>query len=166
MTNTPPSPVEDRIVGTAGNVTIPISLLLANDHDEDGDTLRIISVTLSEFGKTVQLTNGAVVYRGSSNVLEDAFIYVVEDASMAQASATVTLNLTLEPWIDSVQLLNGGVHLQFSGPANRQFHILASEDGEEWSLRGEGISGADGRGEFVDSGDGLARHRLYRIQWP
>lgn len=166
ITNTPPLALDDNIEGTAGLVVIPISTLLANDRDADGDTLRLISVTLSDLGKTVQITNGTVVYHGSSNVLRDAFSYSVEDTSLARSSAIVSLKLTSTPRITSVQWLNGAVHLQFSGPANREFHVLGSHGGDDWIRVREGTSDADGRGEFIASAGGLEHHRLFRIQWP
>ena len=166
ITNTPPLAVGDQIEETAGIVVIPVSRLLANDQDADGDTLQLISVTASDLGKTVQLTNGAVVYHGNTNVLQDAFSYVVEDTSLARSSAIVSLRLTSVPRITSVQWLNGGVHLRLSGPANRQFHVLASHEGGDWILAGEGTSDADGRGQFMESGSESERHRLYRVEWP
>ena len=65
--------------------------VLANDSDEDGDTLTIKSVSSPSYG-VAEIKNGKIEYRPNSDFSgSDSFNYTVEDENGATSSATVTV---------------------------------------------------------------------------
>lgn len=75
-------------------LTIETSTLLANDVDQNGDKLSIISVQNATNG-AVALVNGKVVFTPKANYNGEAtFSYTVSDGKGGIDTATVTLNVT------------------------------------------------------------------------
>ena len=75
-------------------LVIPQRLLLENDRDEDGDTLRLVDFTQPEQGALAfdELKN--LIYRAADGFTgEDRFRYTVTDGQGAVASANVTLQV-------------------------------------------------------------------------
>lgn len=167
VTNTPPAPRDDNFSVAAGRVSLPSVQLLANDHDPDGDQLRMVSVSGSHLGRTVQLTNDVIIYLGSTNSAEDSFEYTVEDSSGARAAALTRLTLRAGPRIESVRVAGADVHLRFSGPPNTEFNVLWSADMESWTPLWNGMSDATGAGEYREIGaTQQAQRRFYKVVWP
>lgn len=82
-------------VTTAMNtpVSIPVSTLLANDTDPDGDVLTVVSVQSPVQG-TVSLVGGNVTFTPASNFEGSAsFTYTIEDPQGASSTATVTVTV-------------------------------------------------------------------------
>ena len=75
----------------------PILLnVLDNDSDEDGDTLRIVSVTQGQFGEVVLENDRELTYRpGNEFTSSDRFTYIVEDGKGGSAEGTVEISIDL-----------------------------------------------------------------------
>ena len=68
--------------------------VLANDHDPDGDRLRVVSVTVPKHGAAA-VVSGGVRYTPSSNYHgRDEFRYAVSDPGGLTATATVQMKVT------------------------------------------------------------------------
>jgi Ca2+-binding RTX toxin-like protein len=77
-----------------GTVIIPVTVLLANDRDSDGDALAILSVQDALNG-TAQLSGGSVIFSPALNHHGQAgFSYTVADAQGATATASVDLAIS------------------------------------------------------------------------
>ncbi|OED35410.1 hypothetical protein AB833_29690 [Chromatiales bacterium (ex Bugula neritina AB1)] len=88
--NTVPVAVADNVVAdTAALVNIDV---LANDSDDDGDTLTVTIVTPPLGGTAVVQANNTVDYTSSSEFIgTDAFEYSIDDANGGTSSAVVTI---------------------------------------------------------------------------
>ena len=94
-TNRLPVAVNDGVIAVTKNVSIsiPISTLLGNDSDPDGDTLRISSFEQGIKG-AVSKTSTHIVYAPTSTAVgADTFEYTVSDPLGKTGTATVTLNI-------------------------------------------------------------------------
>ncbi|MDB6112370.1 MAG: Low-density lipoprotein receptor, partial [Pedosphaera sp.] len=93
--NHPPVANANRFDHPAGQaMTIPVSTLLANDTDQDSDTLTVQSVdATSTLGVAVSLSGTNVIYAASTNLASDTFHYVVNDAHGGTATGLVTVTV-------------------------------------------------------------------------
>jgi hypothetical protein len=164
--NDPPVAVNDDVEASDRGVTIPLSLLLANDSDVDGDTLTVASVSnRSTNGGTVVLAGTNVTYIPATGFSgADAFTYTIRDPSGSSASATVRVQVLARPFITSVSPAAEGVRLRFSGPAGRSVLIEATADTISWSRVGTVTIGANGSGEYLDTTGTHAPIRIYRLE--
>ena len=93
--------LEDRAL------TIPVSSLLANDADVDGDTLSVTSVQGATNG-TVSLVGGNVIFTPATNYNGAAsFSYTISDGKGGTSTATV--NLTVAPVNDAPVAVNDSI---------------------------------------------------------
>jgi len=101
------TPVNDTPLGVADvlnptqryNVEIPLSQLLANDTDVDGDALSVTGWGPTADGGSLALNadGTALVYTaGIDTDGQDSFTYTLSDGAGGTSSATVTLNLVPE----------------------------------------------------------------------
>ncbi|MBS7791988.1 cadherin-like domain-containing protein [Roseococcus sp. SDR] len=77
--------------------------LLGNDSDVDGDALTLVGVSASEYGASIKIDGGAVVYDptasaklqalGAGETATDSFTYTVRDANGAEVTQTVTITV-------------------------------------------------------------------------
>lgn len=80
-------------VDTGESVSIDFAALLANDTDEDGDTLTITAVA-GAVGGTVAIVDGAVVFSATDGFVGAAsFSYTVDDGQGGTSTATVSLTV-------------------------------------------------------------------------
>ena len=103
--NDPPVALNDTVAATEDTpVTIPASVLLANDTDIDGDPLSILSVQ-SPVNGTVTLVGGNPVFTPTANYFGPAsFTYTISDGKGGTSTATV--NLTIAPVNDAPVAVN------------------------------------------------------------
>jgi len=141
MTNTDHAVADNIIASTSllqsGSVTIPASLLLANDTDSNGATLSVLSVDASD---PPQQTLGGVLLNGNGNIAytapagvsslgagqqaSDSFDYTLMDSNGAQSTGHV--NLTL---IGGTQITGTmGNDIFVSSPANETFTGVGGND--------------------------------------
>lgn len=132
-----PNPVNDN-VSAANNssvVVIAAASLLANDTDQDGDTLSIISVQGSSGGTVALNVNGDVEFTPNAGYFGAAsFTYTVTDGAVPK-TATVDLNLQ-QPT---------GTPVVFSGTSNAD--IMVGTSGADT------INGYDGD-DIISGGNG------------
>ena len=88
---------EDDTVTTEVGLSVTIDAL-ANDSDEDGDTLTITTVTDPNNG-TAQVNGGAlIVYTPNANYQgADTFFYTIEDSNGAVDSGQITVQVGADP---------------------------------------------------------------------
>src|SRR5262249_54022131 len=104
--NQPPTAGNDTAT-TRGNtaVKIPVATLLANDHDPDGDTIRVTgvtarsaeggTVTINNHGTPRKLTDDFITYTPKRGFLgTDTFQYTIRDSFGWSTQATVTVTVT------------------------------------------------------------------------
>ncbi|MBR0191775.1 MAG: cadherin-like domain-containing protein [Thermoguttaceae bacterium] len=65
--------------------------VLANDSDQDGDTLSVVSITQPTYGLAALFADGRIFYLPVGNVTSDSFTYTIEDEFGGQSTATVTI---------------------------------------------------------------------------
>jgi len=94
-TNRLPVAVNDGIIAVTKNVSIsiPISTLLSNDSDPDGDTIRISAVSQGSKGSVSKTTTHIVYAPTTEQVGADTFEYTVSDPLGKTGIGTVTLNI-------------------------------------------------------------------------
>jgi uncharacterized repeat protein (TIGR03803 family) len=81
-------------VATDDTLTLPVygANLTKNDHDPDGDPLRIVSVSTPAHGAVRVLPNGKIDYVPDSTFTQtDTFTYTVSDGLNGAATGTVTV---------------------------------------------------------------------------
>lgn len=92
------SPVANDDTYTTGEDTaliIPVSGVLANDTDADGDVLNTISNTAPSNGSVTLNADGSFTYVPDANFNgTDSFEYTITDGYNAPSTATVTINIT------------------------------------------------------------------------
>ncbi|QKJ66661.1 retention module-containing protein [Deefgea piscis] len=103
--NDPPIAENDRHTGLEGDplsthedeaLSINPAILLANDHDLDGDTLSLVSVQNASHG-AVSIINGQVVFTPAADFNGIAsFSYTISDGHGGTSTATVTINVIPE----------------------------------------------------------------------
>ena len=118
---------------TNTTTTIPVSSLLANDFDPDGDPLSVISVSpISLAGGNVTLAGSNVLYTPQSNFEgSDIFTYTETDNRGGSATASVIVTVVATPpggLVVSVQVPNGSgsVDLTLEGIPARTYTIQVS----------------------------------------
>ncbi len=97
VVNNPPLVGADTVYRFHGeNVVVEIADLLANDHDVDGDSLVLSSVSpLSTHGATVEMAGRYIFYTPPPGLdEEDTFTYIVVDGRGGSGAGIVTVALT------------------------------------------------------------------------
>ncbi len=89
--NTLPELMDDSIYAVADGIPIVIDVL-ANDSDEDEDTLTITAVSSPAFGTAVIDPGGQITYTPGTPFADDSFTYTVDDGSGSAVTATVYLD--------------------------------------------------------------------------
>jgi hypothetical protein len=117
-------------------IQIPLSLILANDVDVDGDTLAITDYSdLSANGAWVTNTGASLTYtpRAGTNT-DDLFAYVVSDGRGGSSVGTITLQLITrnEIGITVNNQAGNGVHLTMAGTPGDTYQIQASTNVVNW----------------------------------
>ena len=90
----PPNAVDDVFDGVEDQaIHIAIADILANDSDNDGDPLTLLSVAAVS-GGTVEIVGDAVLFTPEAGFIGEAvFTYVVTDSNQGPSTATVTVNV-------------------------------------------------------------------------
>ncbi|MBS0658202.1 MAG: PQQ-binding-like beta-propeller repeat protein [Verrucomicrobia bacterium] len=93
--NDVPVAVNDLAIIAPGGQLVDFDPTL-NDYDVDGDTLTLVSFTQGPRGTVTQQPNGLLSYlpKRSFTSGSDSFTYTIQDASGAQATATVTVTMS------------------------------------------------------------------------
>ena len=93
--NDPPIARDDSYsLNEGAQLIISAPGLLANDRDDDGDSLTSVLVTPPQHGTVSVQSNGSFIYtHNGSQTLSDQFTYRVNDGTVNSAVATVRLNI-------------------------------------------------------------------------
>jgi len=114
--------MEDRAL------TIPVSSLLANDTDADGDTLSVTAVQGATNG-TVSLAGGNVIFTPAANYSGPAsFSYTISDGK--GGSSTATVNLTIASVNDAPVAVNDSVIAKMNTAITVQAATLLANDSD------------------------------------
>ncbi len=143
------------------NLKIPISLLLDNDADPNGDPVTLVSVnTPSAQSATVRVDGQFITYLAPAGNSTDSFSYTVTDGHGHNSNGTVTVNvgalddLLGRPNITSIVTSGGNVVLSFVGVPGRsyqvQFTTSASLPAPWTNFPGLVTASANGRFSFTD----------------
>jgi hypothetical protein len=117
--NNPPGAENDEFTTTANQVlSIPITDLLANDHDADpNDPLTVVEVSSANSGKVELQANEILFTPDEQFTGEASFQYTVADGSNDQATATVNITVTPTPNLPPIITLpNSSTPLVYSVP--------------------------------------------------
>jgi Ca2+-binding RTX toxin-like protein len=160
--NRPPTAVED-FAGVAKNAPTSIAVL-ANDSDEDGDALTVLSVTQPSTGGTVSIQNNAVLFTPNSATWTGTttFSYTVKDTGNLQAVATVTVVVgTAFNGTDTANTLSGtkGIDVIRGNGGNDSINANAAGDVVYGGLGNDTITGGAG----ADTLFGEAGNDTFRV---
>jgi hypothetical protein len=149
------------------SVSIPVSYLLANDHDYNGSSLRIVAVSQnSTNGGFVTLLGNEVIYTPlAGKVGFDEFYYTVENGYGVQAMGVVRITIALTENYNKVELkrANGAFEIKFEGLPGMTYEILRSYDLRTWTVIQVIQAGDDGIIRFTET-DQPAGHAYYRVR--
>jgi len=132
--NTLPTVVSDSasIAEDSKNQLVDV---LANDSDDDGNTLSVASVTQGENG-SVQLTGGSVFYTPDANFAgTDVFTYTATDGNGGISSARVTMIVTGEE--DAPTAVNDTLDTVEAGSGKIEIDLISNDsdaDGDSISI--------------------------------
>lgn len=162
---------EQRAVGQPA--VIPVSSLLSNDTDPNGDALSVIGIqVLTERGAAVSLTNGAVVYDPPAALHgPDTFTYTIGDGFGGIASAVVTIDeMANGPSqnVKSISTTTGAISLIFGGVPGLTYRIQAATaiNPPDWVNIGIQTASPIGEISFNDPGFSSHPNRYYRTIFP
>jgi subtilisin-like proprotein convertase family protein len=170
--NTPPVANGDSIDRPANQGTkVAISTLLTNDTDADGDALTLTGVNpTSAMGGTVTVSNGWIYYTpppGFTNT--DSFTYSIADGRGGTASATVTVNISVDTGPSGNLTITlqsaSSVLLSFSGIPGRTYTIQYSGTvtNTNWQSLTSQTADSMGRFQYIDT---PVTNRFYRSVYP
>jgi Bacterial Ig domain len=150
--NRPPVANADRFDHPAKqSMIIPVSALLANDTDTDGDTLTVLSVdTTSALGVAVSLSGTNVLYAASTNLATDTFHYLVIDGHAGAALGLVTIT------VSSANISRAGTNsvLDFTRTPNLTYRVQYNTNllTTNWITLGSVVSDAVGHLSYTNGG--------------
>jgi hypothetical protein len=169
--NDPPVPQPDQIQRDPGKpLNIPVSDLLKNVFDVEGQTFTLLSVSsTSRQGVPIQLSGNSIIYRSTSQTDSfDSFTYTVTDEFGGTSEGTVivrTGNPAAGGPLLVIKITGNTLQLSFQDSSGKAYQIQAAESlsPANWSTVGTAVSDPSGKYNFVDSNDGNLRVRFYRL---
>jgi len=105
--------------------------LLANDFDEDGDTLDVVSVSSSSAqGGTVILQGDMLTYTPHAGFVgSDSFTYTISDGRGGMATATVTVTVSAGgPLAQKIEVVGSTLVIQFAGVPGWSYTVQRATD--------------------------------------
>ena len=119
-------------------------------------------------GGRVTLFGGIINYTARDGFTGiDTFTYTIQDSAGATAVGTVSISVSGTARLTAIQPnADRTIVLEFTGPPGKSCQVLASENTQTWTKIGDSICDTQGHGQYVDTGAGTNRFRLYRIEWP
>jgi hypothetical protein len=164
----PPVANDVVIVATRGvTVTIPISELLTNVTDVDGNVITLESVNaISDQGGRITSNGSTLTYSPPGNLIgnSDAFGVLYSDGHGGEAVGFVTLQFLPpnEVQINASKIASTGIQLTFSGTPDQVYQIQASTDLLNWVLLETVTATPTGIISVVDAVAKSFPHRYYR----
>ena len=152
-------------------LTVPASLLTANDTDADQDTLTVTGVANPmPAGASVLFANGVAAYQAPANFIgTGSFTYTIADGFGGTASGQVTVAVQTSanalPQLSGIQAgANGIITFVFAGPPSTGYQVETSTDLHTWTPMGSVQTGADGFFGIDESPANSAR--FFRVKNP
>lgn len=136
------------------SLKIAMKEVLANDSDQDGDSLSVTGVSeRSEQGGTVRIDGQWIIYTPpAGHVGADSFSYTVSDGRDGQATATVSLIAVLLQRAEEIRWFpNGASVVRFIGIPNMTYTIQISTNLADWVFYRASKAGPDGVFQIVDT---------------
>lgn len=170
-----PSAAPDSFVRNSGEgLTIPVSALLSNDTDPEGDVLALAGFdSSSSGGGTIILSGANLVFTplpGSTSA--DSFSYTITDGYGLTATGVVSIAVNnagaSQNLLRITRRSDGLVDLVFAGLPRRTYLIQAatSPSGAPWETLGSRQTSPLGRLEFTDMAAAGLPGRFYRTATP
>lgn len=121
--NTPPTAIDDGLILTTTNNPLPTLInVLANDSDPENQPLRIISLSTTKAGSTVNLGGTGVQFTPAGAAGTVAFTYTISDGfGTSPGTAAATVNV-------QVFLADSGANSIVGGSLPDNFNGLAGSD--------------------------------------
>ncbi|HEV7927236.1 MAG TPA: MBG domain-containing protein [Verrucomicrobiae bacterium] len=164
----PPVAADVVITATKGvTLTIPISELLTNVTDEDGDTITLASVDgISDEGGIVTTNGTTLTYAPPDNLVadEDSFGVLYSDGRGGEAVGFVTFEFlpVNQIQIDASDITTTGVQLTFGGMPGHAYDVQFSTDLLSWSFLETVTATSTGIIDVLDAAAKNMPHRFYR----
>jgi len=164
----PPVANDVVLMATKGvTVSIPISELLTNATDADGNVITLeIANNVSEEGGRITTNENTLTYSPPSNLdgNEDSFGVLYSDGHGGEAVGFVMLQFLPpnELQINAPNLAGAGIQLTFSGTPDQVYQIQASTDLLNWVLLETVTATPTGIISVVDAVAKSFPHRYYR----
>jgi hypothetical protein len=147
---------------------IPLSLILTNDYDVDGDPLTITDYSdLSAYGAWITNTGTALIYTPSAlQTNSDLFAYIVSDGRGGSTVGIVNLEFLVqnELKITTSKLAANGAHLTMAGVPNHNYLIQATTNFITWTNLGTVTADSLGGIQFQDTTATNYVKRFYRAE--
>jgi internalin A len=173
--NHPPSAVALTVTNQSRTLVLPISKLLANATDPDGDTLGLVTTTQPDSGDaTVRRSGNNLIYQALYGPPStDTFSWIITDYHGGMATNVVhVVNLPSGPSPQPNHILLLGspgpsLLIRFHGTAGQTWRIQACDDlkGAAWTTIATVMAGSDG---LIDATEAIGIHssRFYRAVNP
>lgn len=152
---------------------IPISIILANDTDADGDQLSASPFTSTIRGGLVMPSGDNILYTPPTGFIGvDEFEYSLNDpfGGFAMGRVVIRVSGTTIARFQELNLMpastGNDIDVRFAGEASAPYQIQVSTDLNNWSTAATVTSGADGSINFQDANAKIMSRRYYRILQP
>ncbi len=164
----PPVASNVVIMATKGvTVTIPISELLTNVTDADGDVITLASVdSISDEGGIITTNGTTLTYAPPNNLVtdEDSFGVLYSDGRGGEAVGFVTFEFlpANQIQIDASEITTAGAQLTFGGMPGQAYDVQFSTDLLNWSFLETVTATSTGIIDVLDAAAKNMPHRFYR----
>jgi hypothetical protein len=166
----PPIAVDDLLIASeAVTFTIPLSQILSNDYDMDGDVISLSAFSgVSANGGRVTITNASLTYRppiGATNTTaQDHFAYAIQDGRGGEDIGIITIKPIVKNKLQMSMSGASGVTLTMAGTPGRSYEIQASADLVTWVILNTVTASPTGIISVLDTAAGNNPQRFYRTK--
>jgi autotransporter-associated beta strand protein len=166
------SPVANPLTFTntpAAQLQIPITSLIANATDPDGDTITLASVDLTSTNGVTLLTNSTFILYSNSINVADRFNYTINDGHGGSATGVVNIAPGISGQFIGVPSMNGSsATLHFAGNPGTAYYLERSTNLPVWLTISTNIMPANGVLDYTDDFHDLNQpptSAFYRLSW-
>jgi len=154
VTNHPPvaNPAIYTRSAAINQIRIPVTNLLSNASDVDGDTLTLAAVTATTNNAILQVSGGYLMYY-NTNAVNDEFSYTVSDGYGGTNSANVTISMDSTPVFGQSTMAGttgGTATLNFAGIPTYSYSVLRSTNLTGWDAIWTTNAPSNGLFQYID----------------
>ena len=136
-------------------LTVPAPGVLANDTDQDGDTLTAVKVINPSHGTLSLNSNGSFTYTPTAGYHgTDGFTYKANDGSLDSNVATVSLTINADTTPPSVTINQGATQCDPTNGSSINFTVLFSEVVADFAIGDVTLGGTAGATTAAVTGSG------------